>query len=451
MKKRILSLAFVIIVFSYLLFAIPASADADNITVTLNGTALSFEQPPVIADDRTLAPLCDSFEALGAEVSWSDDTKTVTATKDSTEIKLTVGSNIMYKVTDAKSEEIKLDVTAGLINDKTMVPLRAIAEAFDCYVFWNGDTNTVKIISDISHLLSESATKYNNDLALICADQSKEIENVYALNDKDRIIKAYKKLGIKQENIYTLDDNSESYYYSLACLKDAKINNESYNVLFITARGTGFDFRRSALEILNNKISLHNKDFFGYEAYANSYHFCEKIMSGLENEFLPKNEFLKSGKLKVIITGHSLGGSSANLVAAMFNMSKQEWWSDITAKDDIYCYTFGGISSISGCYYLSDEGNSDKAHDIPVTDEFENIHNIYNYYDSFGPNQINPLQSDRDNTYDKRFGHIELFGNSQEWHDKYDATKSDEYRQHNMNTYIDALENHDLSGLDTCN
>ena len=44
----------------------------------LNGATISFDQPPIIENGKTLVPLRAIFEALGAEVSWEPNTQTVT-------------------------------------------------------------------------------------------------------------------------------------------------------------------------------------------------------------------------------------------------------------------------------------------------------------------------------------------------------------------------------------
>ena len=81
------------------------------------------------------------FEKLGAVVGWDGETRTVTAVKDDLTVSLEIGSFDMYvgdKVTT-------LDVPALIYGDRTLVPLRAISEAFGCTVDWNGDTRTVSI------------------------------------------------------------------------------------------------------------------------------------------------------------------------------------------------------------------------------------------------------------------------------------------------------------------
>ena len=100
--------------------------------------------PPQIINDRTMVPLRAIFEALGASVEWNQETKTVTSTKGDTTIKLTIDSNTMY----VNDNAVTLDSPACVVNDRTLVPVRAISEAYKTKVDWNGDTRTVTISSD---------------------------------------------------------------------------------------------------------------------------------------------------------------------------------------------------------------------------------------------------------------------------------------------------------------
>ena len=110
-------------------------------SVTLNGKKLSFDQNPVIVDGRTLVPMRAIFEAFGADVEWYDSTKTVMGRKGDTTVRLTIGSNKM----DINGTTTELDVPPSIINSRTMVPVRAISEAFDCNASWNLETKTVLI------------------------------------------------------------------------------------------------------------------------------------------------------------------------------------------------------------------------------------------------------------------------------------------------------------------
>ncbi len=117
--------------------------DKDEIPVMINGKVLEFDQEPVIYEGRTLVPLRVIFTELGAEIVWDNDTQTVTATKGDTVIIMQI-NNAVYSVNGV---EKLLDVPAQLVNARTMIPVRAVAESFGCSVEWIEETNTVKITS----------------------------------------------------------------------------------------------------------------------------------------------------------------------------------------------------------------------------------------------------------------------------------------------------------------
>ena len=112
----------------------------DEITVILNNEIIDFEDVlPTIIEGRTLVPLRKIFESLGADVNWDQSSKTVTSKLGETVITLTIGENILKK----NSENIAIDVPAQIIDGRTMVPVRAISEAFDVKVEWDATFRAV--------------------------------------------------------------------------------------------------------------------------------------------------------------------------------------------------------------------------------------------------------------------------------------------------------------------
>lgn len=110
------------------------------IGIEVNGKRLSFDdQPPMIKNSRTLVPVRAIFEAIGATVEWDDSTKTVTAKKGDDTVRLTINDPILKK----NDTSFKLEVPAQIVGGRTMVPARAVAEAFDLKVNWDGRTKTV--------------------------------------------------------------------------------------------------------------------------------------------------------------------------------------------------------------------------------------------------------------------------------------------------------------------
>lgn len=116
-------------------------AASDKINVTIDGTPVYFDVPPMMINDRTMVPLRAIFEALGASVDWNDATQTVTSSKGGSTIVLTIDSTVMY----VNGTPITLDVPAQVVSDRTLVPIRAISEAYNTTVDWDDSTQTVII------------------------------------------------------------------------------------------------------------------------------------------------------------------------------------------------------------------------------------------------------------------------------------------------------------------
>lgn len=114
----------------------------DFIQIIVDGKMLKVDTDPYIKNDRTMVPMRAIFEALGATVTWDDSTKTAIGVKDDVEVKITIGENMLYK----NGEAIELDCAAEITNDRTMVPVRAISEAFDYLVEWDNEAKAVNIV-----------------------------------------------------------------------------------------------------------------------------------------------------------------------------------------------------------------------------------------------------------------------------------------------------------------
>lgn len=128
-----------------------AAFAADDITVKLDGQTLKFDVAPIIENDRTLVPLRAIFEALGAKVEWDGTTNTVISAKDNRTCVLQIGNANMFvtTTTDTGADTVQnvLDVPAQIKDDRTLIPLRAVSEAYDCTVDWDDATRTVTIVS----------------------------------------------------------------------------------------------------------------------------------------------------------------------------------------------------------------------------------------------------------------------------------------------------------------
>lgn len=112
-----------------------------GVSVEINGSSVSFDQPPIIVDGRTLVPMRAIFEALGYEVIWDDGMIDVYDENDNNVMTLWIDNNTMW----TPDSDVTLDVAPTIINNRTLVPVRAISESIGANVYWNNDTRTVEI------------------------------------------------------------------------------------------------------------------------------------------------------------------------------------------------------------------------------------------------------------------------------------------------------------------
>jgi hypothetical protein len=143
-----------------------AGLASDNPKVILNGKTLTFDIPPEIDNGRTFVPLRTIFEALGAQINWDDNTKTVTATKDSLVIVLKIGESNAH----VNNEIVSLDAPAKIVSGRTLVPLRFVSEAMGSTVDWDGITKTVTISSS-----TESSSKPTTPQQIMTPEEAVEL------------------------------------------------------------------------------------------------------------------------------------------------------------------------------------------------------------------------------------------------------------------------------------
>lgn len=167
--------------------------DVETIGVKVGGMYIYSDVPAFIENDRTLVPMRAIFEALGAEVEWDGETATATASKDGRVVKITEGSNIAY-IDDVAQE---LDVTAVTKNDRFVVPVRFVSEAFNAKVVWDGFSESVLITpgiiikpnenSDIASIIRcETSGDFNNEIGEYSFDG--DVDTLWSVEGDDQWI-----------------------------------------------------------------------------------------------------------------------------------------------------------------------------------------------------------------------------------------------------------------------
>ncbi|HEY1881922.1 MAG TPA: copper amine oxidase N-terminal domain-containing protein [Candidatus Cybelea sp.] len=127
--------------FAFALAAVACTtvAQAQSVTVIVNGQTMNFTQPPIERAGRVFVPLRGIFEQLGATVVYSNGQ--INATAHGRTVSLTIGST---QATVA-GQPSTLDVAPFIVGATTFVPLRFISQALGASVNWNDQTSTVTI------------------------------------------------------------------------------------------------------------------------------------------------------------------------------------------------------------------------------------------------------------------------------------------------------------------
>lgn len=150
MKKRIFS---VVAALSLLFSSVAAFAEEKTPKVVVNGYEIVAEdQDAVIINNSTMIPARYVFEALGCIVKWSaQNNQVIIDSKDHvTRILIPIGADTIKVATftsiiTSNVEEIKLLSPACIMNNRTLIPLRAVGEALGAQVSWDPVTYTATV------------------------------------------------------------------------------------------------------------------------------------------------------------------------------------------------------------------------------------------------------------------------------------------------------------------
>jgi hypothetical protein len=106
-----------------------------------NNSEKKMNPSPVIVDGNTLVPMRAVFEMLDATISWDDQTRSVSAVKGNITVVHKVGTSTMI----VNGKEVTLPASSQIIENSTMVPLRAISESLGARVFYGNTDDTIVI------------------------------------------------------------------------------------------------------------------------------------------------------------------------------------------------------------------------------------------------------------------------------------------------------------------
>ena len=155
MKKARISLITVLFLLlcSFSVFAgdnedVVVSLQIGNPIMEVNGAETEIDKgrgtEPIIRNGRTLVPIRAITEAFGGSVFWDETSQSVLLNMEDDTIKLVIDSKTAYLNSNSET----LDVAPTVINGRTMLPIRFVAEGFNLGVAWDGEAQRIYVIKN---------------------------------------------------------------------------------------------------------------------------------------------------------------------------------------------------------------------------------------------------------------------------------------------------------------
>ncbi len=264
------------------------------------------EVVPIVKKGRTLVPVRFVSESIGAKVDWDPILSGVTVTLGDKIIKMTLGSSVMY----VNDEKIELEVKAEVENSRTLVPLRAIAEALGKKVFYNkgliviGEKNDVFNIDTEKAIIDGIISKINVLPSVGSYEKLKELleqsQDNGLLNGRNKF---FTQDNIRIETMKTMDESSVAA--SQKSINNSK-SDDGYSATNVQVQGVDeadvvktdgeyiYKVNKNKIAIaraypaeemkLVNTISFEDQEFYPQEIYIDNKYL---IVIGNSHSFIP--------------------------------------------------------------------------------------------------------------------------------------------------------------------
>lgn len=206
--------------------AIKPVAAQGAISVTLNGQALNFDQPPINVNDRVLVPLRGVLEAMGAAVFWEAGVAYAVTKQDCVTLtNLEINRNEPGYELRKNHQQIAMDVQPALIHDRLLVPVRVMSEAFGLLVDWDAATDTVLLEGSIPPELRLSPEE------ILAA-------NEYTLEDSLQVLDTLELVPLGGELIVDFSAGEKCYSHYVWPKEAAAVNDDT-QIVFVDVFADG--------------------------------------------------------------------------------------------------------------------------------------------------------------------------------------------------------------------
>jgi len=115
--------------------------------IYVDGVRLPLDVPPTNVDGRLLVPLRPIGQALGCTFVWYAPTRSVIMELDDIKVILQIDNPVAQVIISGVETARTLDVPPMIIDGRTLVPLRFIAEIFGVDVAWEAPNAIITTVS----------------------------------------------------------------------------------------------------------------------------------------------------------------------------------------------------------------------------------------------------------------------------------------------------------------
>jgi uncharacterized repeat protein (TIGR02543 family) len=115
----------------------------------VDGSPVLLEAPPVILNARTLLPIRAVVEAVGGTIVWEASTRKVTIVRGTKTLRLWIDRNMAELNGQSVNIDTDVRVVPIIMNGRTLLPLRFVAEALGLDVRWDAETKTITIVYEL--------------------------------------------------------------------------------------------------------------------------------------------------------------------------------------------------------------------------------------------------------------------------------------------------------------
>lgn len=304
-------------------------------------------QPYIDGNNRTMIPVRFVSEALGADVSWDDNTQTAVISLVGTTVKIPVGSKTITVTKGGNTSTVTMDTQAVITDGRTCIPIRFVAEALGAYVGYSNYYNTVEICRET--LAKDEITRLRGyDYCLYGGSRYVTDKNGKLSANTDALLIGGKLFAPYEVNASFLD-SKYGYDNAREFLLRYKYSSGSSVTGFLTGVTWKDSDENQARLYMNEAVALANKEWSGNGITAS---FRTDTSCLYQDDYYDGFHYSFRGILNLHVT--NAAAEDAKAVLKDLGISYREGQSDYSVDFEVKVNCSSSTVVIAGGYLLSE-------------------------------------------------------------------------------------------------